>query len=230
MVLAAGLGTRLKPITDARPKPLIEVGGQTMLDRMLDALAAAGVDRIVVNVHHLANMVVDHLATRASPTVTISHETRLLETGGGISKALPDLGDAPFFVANSDVVVLSGVRSPFDRLAAAWRADSMDALLLMQRSARAFGYTGRGDFFMSSSGALRRRREHEIAPYIFAGIQLLHPRLFDACPTAPFSINLLYDRALQRDRLFGVVHDGAWLHVGTPQALSDADAYLRRIT
>jgi MurNAc alpha-1-phosphate uridylyltransferase len=229
MVLAAGRGERLRPLTDRIPKPLIEVAGKTMLDRVLDALAAAGVVEAVVNTHHLAESVTRHVAGRTAPRLTLSHEDILLDTGGGVAKALPVLGAKPFYVANSDIVVLDGIHPVFERLADAWRDADMDALLLVHPTVRAFGYDGLGDFVLTPDGVARRRREREIAPYLFAGLQVLAPRLFDRCPDGPFSLNLLYDRAADAGRLHGLVHDGLWMHVGTPDALGGAEDYLKRV-
>ena len=229
MVLAAGLGLRLRPITERLPKPLVEVGGQTMLDRTLDGLAMAGVEDAVVNVHYLPELIEAHLAKRTRPRVTVSRETTLLDTGGGVTRALAQLGAVPFFVANSDVVVLHGPTLAWRRLAAMWRDADMDALLLLHPTATAFGYDGNGDFAIASDGRLRRRREHEILPFLFTGLQMLHPRLFDGAPAGAFSLNRLYDLAASRNRLFGVVHDGAWLHIGAPPALAKAETYLKEL-
>ena len=232
MVLAAGRGERLRPITDTLPKPLVMVGGQTMLDRMLDALAAAGVTEAVVNTHHLAEAVAAHLKGRSAPRITLSLEQDLLETGGGVAKALPILtkgGAAPFFVANSDIVLIDGARPALSRLAEAWRGEDMDALLLVHPTERAHGYAGRGDFHLGPDGQLTRRAKGAPAPDMFTGIQILHPRLFAAAPTGPFSLNLLYDRAQASGRLRGLRHDGQWLHIGTPEALHAAESTLARL-
>ena len=232
MVLAAGRGERLRPITDTIPKPLVVVGGKTMLDRMLDAVAAAGVAEAVVNTHHLADAVAARLKGRSAPRITLSHEEELLETGGGVAKALPILtagGAAPFFVANSDIVLIDGARPALTRLAEAWRGDHMDALLLVHPTARAHGYAGRGDFHLAPNGQLTRRDPRETAPTLFTGTQILHPRLFAAAPPGPFSLNILYDRAQASGRLHGLRHDGQWLHIGTPEALRDAETTLARL-
>ena len=232
IVLAAGRGERLRPITDTLPKPLVMVGGQTMLDRMLDALAAAGVAEAVVNTHHLADAVAAHLKGRSTPAITLSHEEELLDTGGGVAKALPILtkgGAAPFFVANSDIVLIDGARPALTRLAEAWRGEDMDALLLVHPTERAHGYAGRGDFHLGPNGQLTRRAEGKPAPDMFAGVQILHPRLFAAAPPGPFSLNRLYDRAQASGRLHGLRHDGQWLHIGTPEALRDSESTLARL-
>lgn len=225
MVLAAGLGLRMRPITEHTPKPLVEVAGRTMLDRALDHLGKAGVSAYVVNTHWLADKVRSHLATRSD--IVISHEQDLLETGGGVANAMPLLGDAPFYVVNSDIIWTDGTQPALDRLAAAWDDERMDALLLMQRTATAIGYEGAGDFFLDPHGMPRRRKPHEVAPLLFSGVQILSPRLFVGAPTGKFSLNVLYDRALEDGRLFGIVHDGRWFHVGTPDALPQVDALLR---
>lgn len=222
MVLAAGLGLRLRPITDTRPKPLVSVAGRTMLDRVLDHMTAAGVTDVVVNCHYLADMIEAHLARHRSPRIAISREDDLLDTGGGVVKALPLLGAGPFHVANADVIWTDGADRALGRLAAAWRDDDMDALLLLQPAATAVGYDGRGDFQRDDAGRLRRRDSDGAAPHVFTGVQILHPRLFDGAPAGAFSLNLLYDRANNAGRLFGLVHDGAWYHVGTPAALDQA--------
>lgn len=225
MVLAAGLGLRMRPITEHTPKPMVEVAGRTMLDRALDHLAAAGVTDIVVNTHWLAHRIEQHLAGR--PGITLSHEDILLETGGGVAKALPHLGQQPFYVVNSDIIWTDGAVPALTRLAHAWH-DGLDALLLMQRTAGAVGYEGPGDFFLDAQGIPRRRRDREVAPLLFSGVQMLHPRLFEGCPSGKFSLNVLYDRANELGRLAGIVHDGNWYHVGTPDALPEVEALLRR--
>jgi N-acetyl-alpha-D-muramate 1-phosphate uridylyltransferase len=225
MVLAAGLGLRMRPITEHTPKPLVSVAGRTMLDRALDHLAAAGVSQVVVNTHWLAERIQSHLAAR--PGTLLSHEEGLLETGGGVAKALPLLGDGAFYVVNSDIIWTNGTVPALARLAEAWDGDRMDALLLMQPTATAVGYEGRGDFFLDPAGVPRRRKDREVAPLLFAGVQILHPRLFAGAPSGKFSLNVLYDRALDEGRLSGIVHDGRWFHVGTPDALPEVAAILK---
>jgi MurNAc alpha-1-phosphate uridylyltransferase len=222
MVLAAGLGTRLRPITDATPKPLVRIRGRALLDHAIDRLQAVGVETVVVNTHHKASQIAAHLAARVDPAITLSHEEELLETGGGVVKALPLL-DQRFYVVNSDVFWLDGKVAALQRLARAWD-DSMDALLLLQRSTTAIGYDGVGDYLLDPLGVPKRRGERQIAPYIFSGLQILHRRLFDD-PTLPakFSLGRLYDRAEEAGRLRGIVHDGEWYHIGTPAALDLAE-------
>ncbi len=226
MVLAAGLGTRLRPITNTTPKPLVPVAGRTMLDRVMDHLDRQGVPNRVVNMHWLADKVRAHLQGR--PGITLSDESgQLLETGGGVAKALHLLGTGPFLVANSDIIWTDGPTQPaLARLAQAWDGERMDALLLLAPTATAFGYDGQGDFAADAQGRLRRRREGEVLPTLFAGVQILHPRLFDGAPSGAFSLNWCYDRALTAGRLFGLVHDGGWYHVGTPEALHEANQLL----
>jgi N-acetyl-alpha-D-muramate 1-phosphate uridylyltransferase len=225
MVLAAGLGTRLRPITDRIPKPLVSVGGKALIDHAIDRLAEAGVKRVVVNVHYKAEMVERHLAARRSPAIALSREDELLETGGGILKALPLLDDV-FYVVNSDVIWLEGTVPALKRLARAWDLARFDALLLLQRTTSALGYTGQGDFFVDPLGAVRRRREREVAPFLFAGLQILHRRLFDGKSPGKFSINLLWDKALAAGRLGAIVHDGEWYDIGNPEGLALAEERL----
>ena len=226
MVLAAGLGLRMRPVTDNQPKPLIKVAGRTMIDRVFDRLEMFGIDRVIVNSHYLAEQVEAHIAARATPIIEISHEISLLDTGGGIAKALQQLGDDPFFAINADIVWLDGRTPALDRLADAWNDDRMDALLLVQGTAKAFGYRGRGDYDVDQIGRMFRRRERDIAPYVFTGIQILHPRLFTDAPCGAFSLNMLYDRAESSGRLQAIVHDGEWFHIGTPAALVESEAEL----
>jgi MurNAc alpha-1-phosphate uridylyltransferase len=227
MVLAAGLGLRMRPITLATPKPLVEVAGRSMLDRALDHLTAAGVEEMVVNTHWLAGRIEAHLAGR--PGIALSHEEDLLETGGGVAKALPLLGGDPFYVVNSDIIWTDGGHPALSRLREAWRDETMDALLLLVPVGRAVGYGGRGDFHLDeATGIPRRRIDPEISPLLFSGVQILHPRLFEDCPAGKFSLNVLYDRALARGRLAALVHDGRWYHVGTPEALPEVSALLER--
>lgn len=224
MVLAAGLGKRMRPITATVPKPLVEVAGRALIDYSLDSLARAGVEDVVVNVHYLADQIRSHLARRSHPNITISDEKRaLLETGGGVAKALPSLGADPFYVLNSDSFWIEGARPNLDWLASAWRDDRMDALLLVAATVRSIGYNGRGDFRMDPTGRLIRRAEREVAPFVYTGAAILHPRLFQNSPDGAFSLNTLFDRATEADRLYGVRLDGTWLHIGTPDAIGEAE-------
>ncbi len=225
MILAAGRGTRMRPISDTVPKPLLEVEGRTLLDHAIDRLALAGVERVVVNAHYKAEMIAAHLAGRRQPTVEISPEEEPLETGGGVAHALPLLGDS-FFVVNGDVLWLDAKDYALSRLAGAFDPARMDGVLLLQRTVTAVGYDGRGDYFLDRLGNPRRRREREVAPYLFTGIQLLHRRAFDGIAERRFSLNLVYDKADQAGRLHAIVHDGEWFHVGTPEGLTATRARL----
>lgn len=232
IVLAAGLGLRMRPLTDAIPKPLVPVAGRPLIDYSLDLVAGAGLTQAVVNASYRGDQLAEYLAARAHPRVTISREETPLETGGGIRQALKLLGDAPFFSINSDVICVSGAEHALKRLAAAWDDARMDALLLVQPSQRAVGFDGPGDFFVEGN-TVTRRGERSSAPYIFTGIQLLHPRLFHGCPAqGPFSMNVLYNRDIdasgQLGRVRALVHDGDWLHVGDPAGLAEAEAYFAK--
>ncbi len=227
MALAAGLGTRMRPLTLSVPKPMIKVAGKTMLDRALDHLRYQGVDRIVVNTHWLPQVINGHLADH--PDIVLSPEPDVLETGGGVANALPHLGTAPFFVVNCDIIWTDGPGKPaLQRLAETWDDTTMDALLLLHPVATAIGYDGSGDFHAEPGHPLRRRDKarDESAPYLFTGVQILHPRLFERAPKGKFSLNLLYDQALDAGRLGWLIHDGAWYHVGTPEALPQVEALL----
>jgi N-acetyl-alpha-D-muramate 1-phosphate uridylyltransferase len=227
IVLAAGLGTRMRPYNGHVPKPLVTVGGRSLIDYGLDRLAEAGVERVVVNVHHLADAVERHLASRRRPRIIISDEREsLLGTGGGIAKALPQLGAAPFFLVNSDTLWLDGLKPNFARLAESFDASAMDALLLLAPSAGSLGYQGRGDYTMLDDGRLRRRGETEVAPFIYAGAAILSPALFAEAPQGAFGLTNLFDRAADAGRLFGLRLDGLWMHVGTPEAVAAAEAAL----
>lgn len=222
MILAAGLGTRMRPLTEKTPKPLIDVSGRSMLARVFDHLDRTNVIRRVVNIHWLGDLIVRSLKDRAD--VVFSDESEaLLETGGGVRRALPLLGHDPFYVLNADIVWTDGAEASLVRLARFFDPERMDALLLLEPLDRAFGYDGKGDFFQEEDGRLRRRASDEIAPFLFAGAQILHPRLFEGAPDGAFSLNLLYDKAAASGRLFGLAHDGDWYHIGDPAALFAAE-------
>ena len=223
MVLAAGRGTRMAPLTDECPKPLLEVGGRTILDRILDHLAAAGVARAVVNAHHLADRIEERLARRAEPAITLIREAEALETGGGVRNALPALGDGPFFVINGDSVWLDGLRDALHRFSEVWDGDRMDVLLLLYPFARVLGWHGLGDYRMDPDGRLTRRPESHVAPYAYMGVSILHPRALAGMPEGAFSLNRVYDTAEEAGRLFGAVHDGLWYHISTPADLREAN-------
>ena len=222
MVLAAGRGERLRPYTDRIPKPLVEVGGKPLIDHALDRLASIGVEIAVVNVSYRRADLENHLKGRCLPKIIISPESERLETGGGVANALESLGDDPFYVVNSDVLWSGGRSDSLLRLAEFWDPARMDALLLVQPTVRAVGYHGRGDFQLGPLGEVRRREERETAPFVFAGVQILAPGLFTDCPKTPFSLNLIYDRAMRLGRLFGFVNEGRWTHIGTPEGLARA--------
>jgi MurNAc alpha-1-phosphate uridylyltransferase len=225
MVLAAGRGIRMRPITDTLPKPLIEIAGQTLLDHAIDRLVQVGVERVVVNLHYKAEMVAAQLARRDHPCIELSREEKLLETGGGVKRALPLL-DPVFFAVNADVMWLDGVDNVLTRLARSFDGKRMDAALVMQRTVGAVGYEGLGDYFLDPLGTPRRRSEREVAPFIYAGIQILHRRLFDSIDDSVFSLKRLYDRAEDSSRLGAIIHDGEWFHVGTPAGLETTRARL----
>jgi MurNAc alpha-1-phosphate uridylyltransferase len=216
IILAAGLGQRMRPLTDALPKPLISVAGKSMLERAFDHLQKAGVSHIVVNTHYLAHLIVEKVRT-FRPHTLISYEDILLETGGGIKKALPLLGPDTFFALNGDSI-WSGSES-LNAMEKKWDKQKMDALLLLIPREKAHGYEGLGDFFMDPQGSLRRPERGQYAPYIYIGIQLLSPQLFQSVPSGPFSINLLWDKSLEKGRLYGEMHEGEWFHISTPQDL-----------
>lgn len=227
MVLAAGRGERMRPLTDVMPKPMIEVAGRSMIDRAIDRLSEAGVAQIVVNTSYKAAMLEEYLAKRTDTNIIFSREETALETGGGIAQALHYFGDEPFYAANGDIIWLDGKSSALQRLADTWQ-DDIDAVLLLHPTQSAVGYAGAGDFFYSDSGGLMRRAGAVQAPYVFAGVQLLHPRLFAGVPKGAFSMNLLYDRliAAKPQRIKAIIHDGTWLHVGDVEGKEKAEKML----
>jgi len=225
MVLAAGRGERMRPLTNRLPKPLVPVAGKPLLDHVLDRLAAAGIERAVVNVHYLADLIERHLAGRQKPRIAISNEReKLLDTGGGVVKALATLGSEPFFHVNSDTIWIDGEKPNLERLAEAFDPTSMDALLLLAPTAASIGYAGRGDYTMTTDGRLRRRPEQGVAPFVYAGAALLRPELFKDAPTGVFPLTALFDRAEKEGRLHGLRLEGVWMHVGTPEAIAQAEA------
>lgn len=227
MVLAAGLSTRMRPLASSIPKPLVRLAGRPLIDHVLDRLASAGVARAVVNVHYHADQIEAHLKERnGAPEIMLSDERDgLLDTGGGVRRALPKLGEHPFFVHNSDSVWSEGARPAIECMKGAFDPSRMDVLMLLAPTATSLGYGGRGDFVMGSDGTLTRRAEGEIAPFVFAGVSLMHPRLFADAPDGKFSLNRIWDRVLEEGRMFGVRHDGVWMHVGTPTALAEAERW-----
>lgn len=224
MVLAAGLGLRMRPLTDKMPKPLVPVAGQPLLDHVLDKLEQANVTEAVVNVHYLADQIIAHVAQRRHPRVVISDERdRVLGTGGGVVKALPLLGDAPFYHVNSDTMWIDGVRSNLVCLAENFDPGRMDIMLLMAPTASSIGYSGRGDYSMLPDGALRKRKENQVVPFVYAGAAILSPAIFADAPAGEFPLTKMFDRAEEQNRLFGLRLDGLWMHVGTPDAVHAAE-------
>ena len=226
VILSAGRGTRMRPLTLTTPKPLLPLAGRPILAHVLERLADAGVKNIIVNAHHLADQMADFLA--AYPGVTLSREAQLQETGGAIT-ALRDknlLPDSPFYIVNGDTYWVDGPSDTLGRLAAAFNPEKMDVMLLLARAAGAVAETGRGDFLWPRDGALHRRGERDVAPYLFAGVQIASPALFAAAPPGPFSMNFLWDQAMEAGRLSAIVHDGVWFHLSTPADLASADAVL----
>jgi MurNAc alpha-1-phosphate uridylyltransferase len=224
-VLAAGLGTRMRPLTDTVPKPLVPLAGRSLLDHVLDRLADAGITKAVVNVHHLADQIEHHVKDRTIPSVTISDERgSLLETGGGVVHALALLGASPFLIHNSDSVWIDEDNGNLRRMLDTWDEERMDSLMLLAPTTATLGYDGRGDFDIALDGRLMRRGSAQSAPYVFAGVSIAHPHLFKGAPAGPFSLNKLWDQAIKQGRLFGIRLEGLWMHVGTPEALAEAGA------
>ena len=229
VVLAAGLGMRMRPITNDRPKPLVRVGGHALIDYAMQALARSGVERIVVNVHYLPDQIEDHVARFEAAEVRVSDERgRLLDSGGGVRKALDHFSENAFFVLNSDSFWVEGFRPNLDHMATQWNPDRMDVLLLVTGMSQTVGYEGMGDFDMDAEGRLARRDERKTAPFVYAGAAMMKRELFENTPDGPFSLNAIFDRALERERLFGVRLDGLWFHVGTPDSIREAEEAIAR--
>jgi N-acetyl-alpha-D-muramate 1-phosphate uridylyltransferase len=228
MIMGAGMGSRMRPLTDDRPKPLVTVGGKSLIDHSIDRLVEAGITRVVVNLHYLGPMLRDHLSRRRDVEILFSDESaQLLDTGGGVVKAMPLLGAAPFFVLNSDSVWVESIAA-LPAMMRDWDESRMDGLLLLAEMATAMGYEGSGDFVLKADGTVGRARHHAgLAAYAYPGVQIVHPRMFEGAPAGAFSTNLMWDRAIARGRLFGTLLSGVWLHVGTPEARDEAEAYLR---
>jgi MurNAc alpha-1-phosphate uridylyltransferase len=226
MLLAAGLAVRMRPLTDATAKPLLPLGGRPLIDHALEQLVEAGVHTVVVNAFWQADRLAAHLAGRTRPRIILRRESALLDTGGGVRAALDVLGDAAFFVVNGDAFWLDGPHSALARLAEAFDPERLDAVLLVHRTAHVRAEVGFGDFMVDKLGRLHRRAEREVAPYVYAGLQIVSPALFADAPEGPFSMNLLWDRAIAADRARAVVHDGLWFHLSTPADLSDAESVL----
>jgi len=228
MVLAAGLGERMRPLTLRMPKPLVPLAGRPLIDHVLDRLASAGVETAVVNVHYLPDQLEESLRRRhrTKPAILIFDERyELLDTGGGAKRALPKLGPGPFFIHNADTVWSEGASPALPRMLKLWNPETMDCLLLLAPLTSSIGYGGKGDFAMAQDGRLKRRGERQIVPFAFAGVSLCDQRLFADSPDGKFSLNLLWDRALAKGRLYGMRLDGRWMHVGTPEALAEAETW-----
>ena len=231
MVLAAGLGLRMRPLTDHMPKPLVRVAGQPLLDHVLDKLADAGVSEAVVNVHYLPDQIIAaHREPYPAPHHHFRRTRQVLGTGGAVVKALPLLGKEPFFHLNADTMWIDGVRPNLARLAETFDPERMDILLLMAPTTSSIGYAGRGDYAMLPDGALRKRREHQVVPFVYAGAAIMSPSLFADAPAGEFSLTKMFDRANEQERLFGLRLDGVWMHVGTPDAVQAAEeAFLESV-
>jgi MurNAc alpha-1-phosphate uridylyltransferase len=228
MVLAGGYGERMRPLTLRMPKPLVPLAGRPLIDHVLNRLAGAGVETAIVNVHYLPEQIEENLARRQGmkPAILISDERdKLLDTGGGAKRALPLLGPGPFFIHNADTVWSEGASPALSRMLKLWNPKTMDSLLLLAPLASSIGYGGKGDFAMAPDGRLKRRGERQIVPFAFAGVSLCDARLFADAPDGKFSLNLLWDRALAEGRLYGMRLDGHWMHVGTPEALAEAETW-----
>jgi N-acetyl-alpha-D-muramate 1-phosphate uridylyltransferase len=227
MIMAAGLGTRMRPLTLDRPKPLVEVRGKALIDHAVDRLVQTGVKMIVVNLHYHADMLKAHLSKRRDVEIRFSEESdTLLGTGGGIVKALPHFDGKPFFVHNSDSIWVEGIGHALDRMQALWNPGEMDALLLLASMVTALGFEGTGDFNLDAEGHISRVQEQRVSPFAYPGVQIVHPRIFDNAPTGAFSMNLLWDRAIEAGRLYGIRLDGVWMHVGTAEAVKEAEDFL----
>jgi MurNAc alpha-1-phosphate uridylyltransferase len=230
MIMAAGFGTRMRPLTDDRPKPLVTVRGRSLLDHAIDRLVAAGVQMVVINLHYRAEQVKEHLAKRRDIEIRYSLEEEILGTGGGVVKALPFFSGESFFILNSDSVWVEGYVAPLTAMQRMWDESRMDGLLLLAAMTTAMGYEGRGDFLLDTNGHLARVPELTSSPYAYPGVQIVHPRLFANAPEGSFSTNLMWDRAIATHRLYGIRLDGVWIHVGTPAAREDAEHFLARLT
>jgi len=227
MILAAGLGSRMRPITNRTPKPLVQVDGHALIDHAIDRLVEGGVTDVVVNLHYLGDQIEHHLNCRGNPNITFSQERdELLETGGGVKKALKQLGNDPFWVVNCDSLWLNGPQKMMTRAIAQWDPEKMDALLVLHSTVDAYGYEGQGDFQADPNGLLTRRPELEVAPWLFTGIQILNPKVFDNTPDGAFSLNVVYNNMIENARLYGMVHDGKWFHVGTPEGLWEVEGFM----
>lgn len=228
MVLAAGLGKRMRPLTDTMPKPMVPVNNVPLIGHVMNRLVDAGVNRAIVNLHYMGDQIQEYLSAENRLEIVYSDEVDLLETGGGVRHALPILGADPFYVINSDAFWLDGYENALLRLAHEWRNDQMDALLMLQSTVYAYGYNGLGDFDADANGKLERRQESAITPWLFAGIQILHPRAMKNTPDGAFSLNVVYDQVSEADRLYGMIHDGEWFHIGTPESILETEEFLNQ--
>ena len=228
-VLAAGLGKRMRHLTHDIPKPMVPLNGIPLIDRVLDRIAAADIPRAIVNVHYMADILESHLAPRTRPAITISDERGLLlETGGGVIKAWPHLKAGPFLIHNSDSVWIERTTQNLSALCAVWNPDTMDSLMLLAPLADSIGYDGDGDFEMAASGQISRRQPGTKTPYVFAGVSIAHPRMFEGAPSGAFSLNKIWDKSIAHGRLYGVRLEGTWMHVGTPEAVIEAERRMDR--
>jgi len=226
MVLAAGYGKRMQPLTETTPKPMLLLNDKPLIGHVMDRLVHTGVKRAVVNLHYLGAQIRDYLKSEKRLEIIFSEEPELLETGGGVKNAMPELGTEPFYVVNSDAFWLDGYEDTLLRLAREWIDADMDALLLLQSTVESYGYEGTGDFVADPLGKLIRRPESEVSAWLYAGVQILHPRLLADTPDGAWSLNVLFDKAIEHERLYGVIHDGEWFHIGTPDGLKVAEDFL----
>ena len=228
IVLSAGFGKRMLPLTRSLPKPLIEVNGQTLIDYAINHLEVGGIQKVVVNLHYLGKKIERHLSKRRGVKIYFSWEKDFpLETGGGVKNALPFLGERPFWVVNSDSIWLNGPYDMMLRMGSIWDEEKMDVLVLLHSTVESYGYDGKGDFFLSPDGKVRRREESEVSPWLFTGVQIIHPRVFKRSGNGAFSLNQIYDNAMRDSKIFGIVHDGEWFHVGSPDGHAKAEKYMR---
>jgi MurNAc alpha-1-phosphate uridylyltransferase len=227
MIMAAGFGTRMRPLTNKIPKPLVKVQGRALIDHVMDRLVAAGVKTIVVNIHYMGDQIKAHVEKRKDVEIVISDETdAILDSGGGIFKALPHFKGEPFYHANADTVWVEGASHALERLKAAWNPAQMDALMLLASTVTTVCYDGRGDFMMDAEGRLSRVPEGRISPFVWMSMEILHPRLFDGMQPGKFSINPLWDKAIAKGRLYGQRLDGVWMHIDRPEAIKRSEEYL----
>lgn len=221
MILAAGFGTRMAPLTDTMPKPLVPFCGKPLIDWPIDRLAAAGVSRFIINTHYLPDQIEEHFKTRKD--IVLNYEPEIQETGGGVRDALDKIGDAPFFVTSSDAIWFDGIKPAVTRMLAAWDPDKMDALLLLVPVTDSYGYEGSGDYYLEPDERAEHRGDRLVAPYLFGGLQILKPGLFADAPNGPFPLRQIYNKVQKTGRLYGITHDGEWYHIGTPESLKQVE-------